>query len=770
MASQQCVAVSAPPSIDFYPLPLHIRRKSPEAAFYSQIDRKLTSPPLRNNDGPLDDIIKQISCELLTVPYKPSSARSSCGSEDFLESLLGWQDPSDHLLSHTVLPLPVSRRPSNQPLIVRKHRNSRSTASSSCLSNTMGWSLGNSRKESTNTSNSSANPRADSPPPSRPLASDPNVSESNPAAGSDHARLVPGPRAPRNDDQNKESTSRNRLFSWGLSRFRRSHTDDVENDEPAGARRPIMIEHLRPAPIRRPMIDVTTGVILNPLDSVQSRPEGIQERPVNPGLVSTLGANICITPADRMILHKTPVHEMWAAVEVQGVLHNGMKSADETVDVAFIIDISYYVGKNSLALVKKVIVETLDFLNPGDRIAVYATHCTHGAGTDTIPDMLCSLRAVNDDTKRRLGDVLSLTEKNGTQKWFPPRPNPSTTNVVLAVAKSLEMAANRKDRTHVIMLSPTVGHLHNILPVFPRLRIHQINVAILPYLHIEDPQEKPCNLPCCKNVSVNGWQNFELPTYRIKQIIHFARSAKPIGDLTNLKIVIEAKKGCEVLTTVGATHLETLKLGQTHTVFVRVRITLQDTDELDLESSEAFWNSSLNASYFREDLGNTKAKGDSIAHVLSVALMNQSSLQPLPTWNYTEAQMAITMVRGEWEYLGDSFMDLQHRLIFHYIRNSSIEEAKTKIDLLGSELENEFGKPNGIIPDGLQSLRHMRLTLLIGDMAREIDRQAAVREYELKDRQKIPSYPNQVRIATTPHHSLAATFEGRHGRRHGMIF
>jgi hypothetical protein len=132
MASQQSVVVLSP-QIDLCPSPLHIRKKTRRSTFYRRITRKSTAhrPPCSSTCGPLDDIINEITGNIWSAPTKCDSVALLRECESTSEALLTWQHPLKAPSTCTVTELPVSRIPSDQPLTIRKNRNSRSTGSGS---------------------------------------------------------------------------------------------------------------------------------------------------------------------------------------------------------------------------------------------------------------------------------------------------------------------------------------------------------------------------------------------------------------------------------------------------------------------------------------------------------------------------------------------------------------------------------------------------------------------------------------------------------------
>lgn len=122
----------------FCPQPLHIQKKPRRATFRKRVFRK---PTHRHNEqyvfGPLDDIIDEIKSNIWESPHDYSTE----------PSLLGWAAPLEVPSTWTVTPLPVSRTPSNQPLTIRKNRESRSSASGSSMGDPLCFSRSSSSQD-----------------------------------------------------------------------------------------------------------------------------------------------------------------------------------------------------------------------------------------------------------------------------------------------------------------------------------------------------------------------------------------------------------------------------------------------------------------------------------------------------------------------------------------------------------------------------------------------------------------------------------------------
>lgn len=110
--------------------------------FRKRISRRSTHHQVDNNYvyGPLDDIIDEIRSGI-------GKSTSDYGTE---ASHLGWAAPLEVPLTWTVTPLPMSRLPSNQPLTIRKNRQSHSSTSGSSMSDNTNFSRTSSRDNAFN--------------------------------------------------------------------------------------------------------------------------------------------------------------------------------------------------------------------------------------------------------------------------------------------------------------------------------------------------------------------------------------------------------------------------------------------------------------------------------------------------------------------------------------------------------------------------------------------------------------------------------------------
>jgi hypothetical protein len=266
-------------------------------------------------------------------------------------------------------------------------------------------------------------------------------------------------------------------------------------------------------------------------------------------------------------------------------------------------------------------------------------------------------------------------------------------DVVLAVAKSLERDDINLGRTHMILLTPTTNVLHTVSDTVPHLYIHQLSPAVLPYRHSEDLQDRICQEPCCENVFVSNWAHYQTAQSRVKQIVRDSRSEKPIGKITNVHVDIRTKKGCEVIEIEGTPEIGRLRLGQVHSFFVKIRVDASDVQGVTLKSTDPLSNTSLSDTV-RQDLRNAQAVGATNAHLLSVQLVHQNSLQPTNTWSYTEAQLIVHKDLGILAPPLNTAMDLYKRYFFHRFSrlSSTTDPTQMELDTLTVATPETFGE------------------------------------------------------------------------------
>jgi hypothetical protein len=213
MASAAVSSFLLPHPATLCPPPLQLQKKIRRTTIHKRTLRKSTQSQFQFAQGPLDDIIANINGDIRESPIDHTT--------NF--SIFDWSNPLKAPSTWAVTPLPVSRAPNDQPLTIRKNRNSRSSTSGS----SRGDSMSASRKTSHDTTPwpalnaTSSHESADV------------VKPSNTTPRTDHAT------AHSNLDSNAERvdsnagsatqrrTSRLRLFTNGFPRLRRIGTGEA---------------------------------------------------------------------------------------------------------------------------------------------------------------------------------------------------------------------------------------------------------------------------------------------------------------------------------------------------------------------------------------------------------------------------------------------------------------------------------------------------------------------------------------------------------------
>ena len=388
----------------------------------------------------------------------------------------------------------------------------------------------------------------------------------------------------------------------------------------------------------------------------------------------------------------------------------------------------------------------------GDRVALYTTHCTHQPVTGNRPDLMFPIGSFNSDTGEAFRDLVSAIAQCGTQTWKPPRPNPPMTEVILGIVKSLEGKNLKIHRTHVLLLSPAAHVLHDISKSLPDLFVHQISPATIPYRQRPDISDVECNAECCKNVSISNWNHFESIPSRTKRILKNARLVTPTGQISRVAIDVRARGGCEVIRCSGSKDLAALRLGQVHTVFIKVRTSRSATTEVDLFSRDPVFNSSLDVKGLRQQLQNAVTLGAVKAHLLDVQVYHQNNLHGADCWNYTETPLLIITKLGGLAPPLSTAYEVRKRRLFHDFTHADEESAQ-------HEAETTLSAP-GYDQEPLSKLFHR--------MRREVDHHQQVSVYEQECRRKLPICPGPIVVEASPHEWLVEFWNKKKAKRQGI--
>jgi hypothetical protein len=379
------------------------------------------------------------------------------------------------------------------------------------------------------------------------------------------------------------------------------------------------------------------------------------------------------------------------------------------------------VSKECLKKALGAVNGALYHLRRGDRLALYTTHCAHHVVSGNKPELHHPLQPFSTDCEEVFQELTVNISRYGTQAWTPARPNPSMTEVVLCVVGSLKDQDLKKDRTHIILLSPAAYVLHDVCKFFPDLHIHRINPAILPYRRDPELHDTVCYKTCCQNVFVSNWSSYQSVSGRIERVLKYARSKKPAGELTHLAINIRTKGGCELVEHIGKKDIPCLRLSQVHSFFTRIRVDRAETQTVDLESANPVFNSTLDGKGLRQELENTAAVGAINVHLFDVQLYYHNSINNVDCWNYTETPLFAIRDLGGLSPPVDTSMELHRRRYFHKFNQLPMDPAKIEADNLFAmlDVENDLAKK------------------VVAPIVKEIKYHQDVSRYELEFRQEL---------------------------------
>jgi hypothetical protein len=324
-------------------------------------------------------------------------------------------------------------------------------------------------------------------------------------------------------------------------------------------------------------------------------------------------------------------------------------------------------------------------------------------------------------------------------------------DVVIAVANSLMPHDLKPGRSHIVLLSPVACVLHEVSKTFPDLTIHHVNPAALPFRREPKVQDTVCFDSCCKNVFVSNWSSYQSVPGRIKRILKDARSTKPVGALSDVSIDVRPRNGCELIKCFGRKEVPHLRLGEVHTLSVRIRVDRKKTQGVNLESINPVFNSSLDAKGLRQELQNAVALGAIKVHILDVQMYYHNSINTGNCWNYTEAPFIMVRELGGLAPPLDSSLEMLKRQYFHKFVQLTTDEAKSEADnlLVILDANNEVARQ------------------VVGYLSREIKCHEAIRKYEHGHRQRLPLCPRPVEIEA-PHEWLMELWNKRKGKRNGI--
>ncbi|KAF1930098.1 uncharacterized protein M421DRAFT_414073 [Didymella exigua CBS 183.55] len=758
----------------FCPPPLHIQKKR-RATFRKRIFRKSTHHRVDDKYvyGPLDDIINEIRSDIWESPQDYSTEAYPLGWAASLEVPSTW----------TVTPLPVSRLPSNQPLTIRKNRESRSSTSGSSMGDPANFARTSSHDNAFNGGPVGAPASTTAP---WPLFDAPMSYEAA------HAPVVSGTAGHTYHTEAAENLSQSaddrpvptkrrpsvlRLFT-GLSRLRRTDTGETSGSsgDASDSAWPTTLElhdeaDVSEDPSPEPSEDAVEAYIRKHarngarLGSIMGRiarrlPSPMEHRHEEPEAenIATCGKNpTTLRAAVRVFSEVAQLagegqQEFWVAVETEGALHNRGLLPESTIDVIFVVDNAYYVSKECLGRALDAVNSALYHIDRSDRVALYTTHCTHQSVTGNRPDVLFPLGHFNTNTEETFRDLTASIAKCGTQAWKPPRPNPLMAEVILGVVKSVEDKNLKYRRTHVVLLSPAAHILHDVSKSCPDLYVHQINPAAIPFRRSPDASDVQCVEECCKNFFISNWNQYQSLPGRIKRVLKYARSVKPVGEINKVCVDLRARDGCEIVEFSGNKDIASLRLGQVHTVFAKVRVGRSATKEVDLLSKNPIFNSSLDVKDLRQQLQNAATVGAVKVHLLDVQVYHQNTLHGNDCWNYTETPFLVVRDLGGLAPPFDTAVEVQKRRLFHDFVQLQSDAAKAEANAFLASLTNSQGP----------------LKRLVQRTLKEVDRYEQVLKYEQEHRQRLPLCPGPIAIEASPHEWLVGVWNRKKIKRQGI--
>ncbi|KAJ8107770.1 hypothetical protein OPT61_g8634 [Boeremia exigua] len=702
------------------------------------------------------------------------------GSPLGYRSLLDLAAPLQMPSTWNATSLPVSRLPSKQPLTIRKNRESRSSASGSSMGDPTHFFRSASQDDAHD--GGPVEPASAATP--WPLLDTYPSNETTRVTSTLSASGIDAREAFESTHQvveacslpTKRRPSALRLFT-GLARLRRAntgetsassgdtsdlvspasiaaHNDDIDEEASQEPSEYAVEAYIRRNARNGARLGSIMSRIARHLPSPMEHHHDDQETQVlatSDKAPTTLRAAVRVF-SDVAELSEQEQQEFWIAIEVEGALHNRVSLPDSAIDVVFVVDNAYYVSRECLSRALDAVNSALYNLGRGDRVALYTTHCTHQPVTGIRPDLLFPIGPFNPDTEVAFRDLTTSVARYGTQAWKPPRPNPSMAEVILGIAKTLENSDMKKQRTHVILLSPASHVLHDVSRSCPDLYIHQINPAPVPFRRLPGLSDIQCAEECCKNVFISNWNHIQSIPGRIKRILKHARSFKPVGQISQVCIDLRARDGCEIIECVGSKDIASLRLGQVHTVFAKIRTTRSATKAVDLLSKNPVFNSSLDVKDLRQQLQNAATVGAVKVHLLDVQVYHQNTLHSVDCWSYTETPFIVVRSLGGLAPPFSTAVEVQKRRLFQNFIQHDAKTARLETMSLLSTLDHDQEFLGNFVQRAFQ----------------EVDHYQQVLEYEQECRQKLPLCPGPVTIEASSHEWLVGMWNRKKPRRQGV--
>ena len=396
--------------------------------------------------------------------------------------------------------------------------------------------------------------------------------------------------------------------------------------------------------------------------------------------------------------------------------------------MSILICARYYVSNECLSRAVHVTRRALRQLSTNDRVALYTTAGNDVLGMKSAPENLVPLRSVDQDTRLLFQNMVSRVTKNGTPTWTSPCLKISMQDTILDIVFSLRRSFVRSERCHMMLLSPRLNMFHELSGMFPSLRIHQINPAVIPFRRDEDCGQMNCLQECCRNMSNGNWINYQSVSGCIRERILRARAESSPGIITDIHASLRPNSGCEIVRIENNTNMESLQAGQVFSFLARVRVSPPHTLPIDPNLDDTLFQDSLDATNVRQELRVAEALGATLTDILTVQVFYKNSLNPAGTWSYTEAPLVVIKRLGKLPHPHGYAQDIYKRRIFHITRTFSNLTADKELRRLATEA----------------SFKEPELQQVVADALKELDWQRAVLKYEATARQELPLCADSV--------------------------
>ncbi|OCL02892.1 hypothetical protein AOQ84DRAFT_392629 [Glonium stellatum] len=313
----------------------------------------------------------------------------------------------------------------------------------------------------------------------------------------------------------------------------------------------------------------------------------------NPLKPSAAIARTCPTPApvlnlnlkflpETEYLEATVEKSFWVAIEVEGSVSSTYSATFDVqssfgLDVIVVIDNSQNASQECLDNTCRFVLLLANMLsNPEDRLAVFCTSCQHRAQKSSSLTG-CQLHPLNAPCLEALKEELQAIKEGPI---LSPRQGVrlgATVSAAIRVLSEPNTIGSRPLRwkgSTVFVFSANPTTCLDIAPLFPSTHIHLVNPSVIPF-----PMERGVcqtwNVPFAMS-NLYNWtplniENYESIPDRLQQVVTHARGRGSTGDISDVSVKVVPCHGCQIEGVLGDSAKRTLKLGQSFSLFVRVR-------------------------------------------------------------------------------------------------------------------------------------------------------------------------------------------------------